>query len=73
MIPDPLRDYLAHLDAQLARGRHLAEREGLLPPRWMRRVWRAIWWLLAAIALWLLFVLVLATLAAVITDLATRP
>ena len=73
MIPDPLRGYLAHLDAQLARGRHLAEREGLLPPRWMRLVFRAVMWLLVAIGLWLLFVLALAALAAVVADLATRP
>ncbi len=67
------RARLARVDAQIGRGLELAEREGLLPPPWMRRVWRAVMWLLVAIALWLLFVFVLAALAAVAADLATRP
>lgn len=69
----PMRAYLTRLDRQLGRAQALAERERLLPPRWMRLVWRAVWWLLAAIALWVLAMLVLTVIAAVLADLATRP
>lgn len=47
------------------------------PPDWMRRIWRAVMWLLVAVAAWLLFVLVcvavVTALAAVAADFATRP